>query len=298
MKTQPRCAGCVLDDVAGAAERLGLDAATTGRVMRRSLEHLAASFDGTRVPSEHITEVHRILKREASLPLPFAELRRRCNEAGLALAAELARELAPLAPPERFALLVRWAIAANHLDMRTVGVGYGISGADAAGILRAPFDEGLAVDDTAAIREAAAAARTVLYVHDNVGEVAVDVLLVRELRALGARVVSALRGGPITSDATLEDGAAVGIGGAADEVICACPDTLGISFPEMTPGMRRAVAEADLVVSKGQANYYVLDEHRAAVPGAIAFLLRTKCPPVSRRFGHERPINVAALDRR
>src|SRR5206468_10877162 len=98
----------------------------------------------------------------------------------------------------------------------------------------------------------ACGARQILFIHDNVGEVAFDKELIRELRRLApaAHVVSALRGGVMTSDATLDDGAAVGLAEVSD-IIASGPDTLGIQFTEMTDVMRAAIADPDLVIAKG-----------------------------------------------
>ena len=88
---------------------------------------------------------------------------------------------------------------------------------------------------------------------------------------------------------------AVGLDTAADEILLAGPDTLGVSFEEMTPEMRAAVKDADVVLTKGQANYYVFDEHRGEVPGPIVSLLTTKCDLVSRRIGRRGKINAALV---
>jgi damage-control phosphatase, subfamily I len=295
VKAEAICASCVLHDLVGALDRLAITGEARARVVRESLRHLADRFDLAQPPSTHITAVHRILKRETGIALPFAALRTRCNEVGLQVAAQVAREAAALAPAARFHLLVRWAIAGNHLDFRTVGTGYDFAPERITAMLRQSLDEGLAVDDTAALRALVRPGARVLYVHDNVGEIALDALLLRELRAAGAHVTSALRGGPITSDATLEDGAAVGLAAAADAIICAGPDTLGVSWEEASPELRAALAAADLVVAKGQANYYVFSEHVAEVPGRIACLLRTKCDPIARRFGRAGAVNVVTL---
>jgi uncharacterized protein with ATP-grasp and redox domains len=137
-------------------------------------------------------------------------------------------------------------------------------------------------------------ARDILFIHDNVGEIAFDKELIRELllQAPGARVTSALRGGVMTSDATIEDGAAIGLGEVAT-IIASGPDTLGICFAEMTDEMRNAVGRADLVISKGQANFYVMDERPAAILAPVACLLRTKCEVVSRHLGFDHVVNVA-----
>ena len=295
MKVEVICASCVLHDLVGALDRLDVRGEVRDRVVRHCLRHLADTFDLRQPPSTHITAVHRILKRETGIALPFAALRTRCNEVGREVAAQVARVAAALAGDERFRFLARWAIAGNHLDFRTVGTGYDFPPERITAMLRQSLDEGLAVDETAAVRAAVTPGARVVYVHDNVGEIALDALLIAEVRAAGAHVTSALRGGPITSDATMEDGAAVGLEKVADAIVCAGPDTLGISWEELSPELRAALDAADLVIAKGQANYYVLTEHRGAISGQVACLLRTKCPTVSRRFGREEPINVAVL---
>ncbi|MCK4240511.1 MAG: DUF89 family protein, partial [Candidatus Atribacteria bacterium] len=57
---------------------------------------------------------------------------------------------------------------------------------------------------------------------------------------------------------------------AASEIILAGPDTLGISLNEMSDQLKRELQNADLVIAKGQANYYALTEYRPKVPGKIA----------------------------
>lgn len=290
-----KCAGCVLDDLAGALDLLPVRDEVKEEVVSKAIFHLSENFDFSTAPSTFITAVHRILKQVTGIALPFADLRRRCNEVGVEQARKVSAEAAGMDPDERFAFLVRWAIAGNHLDFRTVGTGYGFGPEEIAAMLRQPFDEGLQLNETGKLFGLLPEVKKVLYVHDNVGEIAFDRLLIDELKRHGCRVVSALRGGPITSDATLEDGEAVGIPGSADEVIVAGPDTLGISWEERSPALGKALAEADLVVAKGQANYYVLSEHRQEIPGRVACLLRTKCAPASNSFGFTGKINAAAL---
>jgi uncharacterized protein with ATP-grasp and redox domains len=100
--------------------------------------------------------------------------------------------------------------------------------------LRACVSEGLKIDQRVEIFQKAKNSSEILYIHDNVGEIAFDKLLIKELRRYGVSVTSALRGGPITSDATMEDGETVGLQEAASKIILAGPDTLGISLNEMS----------------------------------------------------------------
>ena len=176
-----------------------------------------------------------------------------------------------------------------------MGTGYGFSVETVreklAGIAERPLD----LDQSDEIRGILEAGGDVLYVPDNVGEIALDALLVGDLRAHGARVLVPYRGGPITSDATLEDFRAVGLDKAADEIFEAGPDTLGFSLEEMSPRLEAALGSASAVVTKGQANYYAVSELLHRIPGRVVCLLRTKCAPASRGFGFSGPAGIAAI---
>jgi len=276
-------------------ELLGYDAEVRDRIMARSEAWLDEHWGEGHLPSWYITGVHRILKDEAGDAVPFRELREGCNRAGREIAARVAEDVASLAPSERFAQLCVWAVAGNHLDFRTAGIGYGFGVDEVDDMLREVVARGFDVDRTAEIEALARGARRVLYVPDNVGEVAFDALLVREIRSYGAHVVVPYRGGPITSDATLEDFRQTGLDEAADDVFQAGPDTLGISLEEASPRLLEEIAKADLVITKGQANFYLAYGNRPDLGPAVACLLTTKCDAISEKFGTTKRLSIATV---
>lgn len=295
MRTHLNCASCIIDDLCGALQLVPLEEKTKKEILKESFRFLARGFSTDKIPSYFITEVHRILKKISGIEIPFKERRDKCNQLGIQMAEKIALEAEGLEESERFLFLVNWAIASNHLDFRTVGTGYGFQMAEIIEELRDCLSEGLKIDRRAEILRTAKSSSKILYIHDNVGEIAFDKLLIKELRRYGASVTSALRGGPITSDATMEDGETVGLQEAASEIILAGPDTLGISLDEMSEELKRGLQTADLVIAKGQANYYALTEYRSKVPGKIACLFRTKCEIVSNDLGETGKINIALL---
>jgi len=295
MRTHLRCASCIIDDLCGALNLVPLKEETKHEILKESFRFLSKEFSTEKIPSYFITEVHRILKRISGIEIPFKERRDKCNQLGIEMAEKIALEAEGLEEFDRFSFLVNWAIASNHLDFRTVGTGYGFQMAEIIEELRACVSEGLRIDQRAEIFQKAKNSSKILYIHDNVGEIAFDMLLIKELRRYGTSVISALRRGPITSDATIEDGETVGLQEAASEIILAGPDTLGISLDEMSDQLKQELQTADLVIAKGQANYYALTEYRAKVPGKIACLFRTKCEIVSNELGETGKINVAIL---
>jgi len=295
MRSHLNCASCIIDDLCGALQLIPLEEKTKQEILRESFQFLAREFSTEKIPSYFITEVHRILKRISGIEIPFQERRDKCNQLGIELAEKIALEIEGLEESERFSFLVNWAIASNHLDFRTVGTGYGFQMAEIIEELRTCISEGLKIDQRAEIFQIAKNAPRILYIHDNVGEIAFDKLLIKELIRYGASVTSALRGGPITSDATIKDGETVGLQEVASKIILAGPDTLGISLHEMSNQLKRELQTADLVIAKGQANYYALTEYRPKMSGEVACLFRTKCEIVSNELGETGKINVAIL---
>jgi uncharacterized protein with ATP-grasp and redox domains len=285
MRTTPACLTCILGDVYAAAQQVTSDVPTQLAVAKDAMAFLAKSFGHERVPSYYITEVHRILKRDTGVPVPFAESRRGLNRVALEIAGKVQAEADQLEGEARFRYLALWALAGNSLDSRTVGIGYTFEPAQTLAHLQGYVDRGMAKDHVTRLYERAQQRPKLLYIHDNVGEIALDKLFILELRRLGCHVTSALRGGPITSDATLEDGRMVGLDQAVDRLIQAGPDTLGISWEEASPDLRETIRTSPQMIAKGQANYYVLSEHRSEIPGEVFCLFTIKCPPVAEVIG-------------
>ena len=295
MRTHLNCASCIVDDLCGALNLVPLKEEIKIEILKESFQFLAREFSTEKIPSYFITEVHRILKKISGIEIPFKERRDKCNQLGMEMAEKIALEAEGLEEFEKFSFLVNWAIASNHLDFRTVGTGYGFQMAEIIEELRGCVSEGLKIDQRAVIFQKAKNSSEILYIHDNVGEIVFDKLLIKELRKYGSSVISVLRGGPITSDATIEDGETVGLQEVASKIILAGPDTLGISLNEMSNQLKRGLHTADLIIAKGQANYYALTEYRSKVPGEVACLFRTKCEIVSNELGETGKINVAIL---
>ena len=151
----------------------------------------------------------------------------------------------------------------------------------------------LAIDDIRAIYEAVKEAKRVFYLTDNAGEVALDVLLVREIRALGPRVTVAVKSEPCINDALMEDALAVGMDKVADELITTGTDTVGLVLEWASEECLRAYDEADLVIAKGMGNIETLTEYKHDKP--IVFLLYTKCETIANHLGVERGKCVAKL---
>lgn len=295
MRIIDQCIPCILDDIIEAAHLEIQDLKDRQKVVRKSLEFMAQNLDKEFIPSHYITEVHRILKRTANIDMPFARQREACNRIGREIAEDLCGALKNLGQKERFTQLLRWAIAGNELDFRTVGTGYDLSVQDISERLKKTVEKGLEIDQIPAIFNVVLKARHILYIPDNVGELAFDALLIKEIKKYGGEVVVPMRGGPITSDATMEDALELGLDQVADRLITAGPDTLGISPYEMSRELQESFSWADVILAKGQANLYAMTELAPKIRVPVIHLLRTKCDYASERFHRSGKIGVAAI---
>ena len=295
MKTKPECINCIISDLWGAIKAEIRDEDTQYAIINKSLSFLGDSFSKDKVPSFFITQVHRIFKEVSGIRVPFKEIRQMSNQVGLMIARKVSSQAKKLKGFALFSYLVDWAIAGNYVDFRTVGTGYDFPVEELERRFLGCIKQGIQVDEKEKIYQRVKKAKKIVYIHDNVGEIALDKLLVSNLREYCPEVISAVRGGPITSDATREDAIQVGLKEAASRVILAGPDTLGISFEEMSKELKEDIEEADLIITKGQANFYVMSEESKRLKADVVCLFRTKCQVVSSIFGYKEEINLVTI---
>ena len=102
-------------------------------------------------------------------------------------------------------------------------------------------------------------ARRLAYLTDNCGEIVMDRVLMRVIRTInpGIEITAVVKGGPVVNDATREDAAQIRLGGVARVADTGCP-IAGVPEGRLSDACRRVMDEADVLISKGQANYETL----------------------------------------
>jgi uncharacterized protein with ATP-grasp and redox domains len=296
MKIKPECLSCIVDDIREALELLKTPRKVADTILGDVMKSLGEHYEENEPASYYITEMHRIVKRHLNLDMPFSTLREICLASCKEIAASVGREAVAFRGVEKLRFLIRWAIAANALDFRAAGAGYGIATDRIERLVRDYFDIGLSVDEVERISTLIKNARRIVYIPDNVGELPFDKMLIAECGFYGATFTVPFRGGPITSDVVVSDANAVQLEEVVDRIILSGPDTLGISFKEMTEECRSALAEADVIIAKGQANFYVLSEFGMEFQkAAIISLFVTKCQCISGLFGLKGKVSIALV---
>ncbi len=118
----------------------------------------------------------------------------------------------------------------------------------------------------------------VLYLTDNSGEIYFDLPLYEYIKERSRRCVLVVKGGASLNDLTRRELQLAGLEDRFDEVADTGTDGVGIDWDRVSPEFLNLVNSADLILSKGMANFETLYPREMATPRF--FLLRVKCRPV------------------
>ena len=124
-------------------------------------------------------------------------------------------------------------------------------------------------------------AKKLVYLTDNCGEIVMDKLLIRQIKALNpdVQVTVIARGAPVLNDATLTDALACGL----DEQARVMDNGSGIAGTCLKKISREAKTEieaADMIIAKGQANFETL--RRCGLN--VYYIFLCKCELYANRF--------------
>lgn len=267
MKTELQCLPCFYGQIARTLHHAGVNG-QRGRGILHKAERIIERASLDEVPARTTTLLHRILREETGGD-PYKKVKEAYNRIALEMLPAL-RHMA-LSAGDPLEGGVRAAIAGNVID-------FGIyESIDLDRSVEESFQLPLSAAEYEAFARAVSNARRILYLCDNAGEIVFDRVLIEILRDKGKDVIAAVKGSPVINDATPDDAAAVGLPKCA-MVIDNGSDGIGTLLETCSKRFMNEYRSADLVISKGQANYETLvQEHDER----IFFLFKVKCGVVA-----------------
>lgn len=287
MNIRPECVPCLMKRVLFQARLAGngKEFESVSEAMRTYSEELREGVNSAKIA----TKVHSSSYKAMGVRDPYHALKVRADE----VAAEyvgFAREYVKGSDdPIRSAILV--SCIGNIMDF---GSGIAIDDPDDfRNEFRRLLDQGIGSDDSEKVKDILKNAKNVVYIFDNCGESQLDKILIDEIRSGGAKVTGVVRGEPILNDVTSEDAERTGLEGHLDRMMTTGQFAIGIDLDRADDGLRNEILGADVIISKGMANYESLSDHRLGVP--IVYILRSKCIPVAESLGVDTDINVVRL---
>jgi uncharacterized protein with ATP-grasp and redox domains len=118
----------------------------------------------------------------------------------------------------------------------------------------------------------------VLYLTDNSGEIYFDMPFYDYLKQYCRQLILVVKGGPSANDLTRAELQAAKLENRFDQVADTGTDGAGIDWDRVSDEFSDLVASADLVVSKGMANFETTYPKRIAPPSF--YLFKVKCEPI------------------
>jgi uncharacterized protein with ATP-grasp and redox domains len=259
------------------------------KVMESGLDYLSENFEEGVNATKISTGIHRRAYAILGDDDPYKEIKAQSNAIASRLMPAVRKRVAEAPPKDRFRLAALASIVGNNFDFglqeHQVDIG------DFESLFEGEMKRGLQVDDTDSIMGLAKGGR-VAYLTDNCGEIYFDELVLELLKEAGAKVTLVVRGGNIVTDATMEDVRAMGLETKVDRVLTTGSNAIGVCMGELPQETLNTMNEADVIISKGMANYESLSDEGFR---PIAYLMRAKCEPVARSIGVKKGWNVAKL---
>jgi uncharacterized protein with ATP-grasp and redox domains len=120
--------------------------------------------------------------------------------------------------------------------------------------------------------------KIVVYLTDNAGEIYFDIPLYDYLKRHCERIYLVVKGGPSFNDLTRAELQSQKLVGRFDIVADTGTDGAGIDWDNVSGDFLDLLASADLIISKGMANFETLYPRHISAPSF--YLLKVKCEPI------------------
>jgi len=290
MKIQKECVPCLLNRIIFEAKNSTKDEKLITKVIKNSCKLLAELYDPNECSATIATKIHKMAYETLNNEDPYKNLKEESNKIAKTLIPRVERLIECSDDPLRIAMLC--SIIGNLMD-------FGIAGASNAPdelteIFEENFVNDLGHDDSEEIKNILSKSKKVILFTDNCGEIVLDKILCRYIKRLYPNIflTVVVKGKPIISDATIKDAKNLKFEEVSDEILTTGCFAIGLDFEKLPTKVENAIKESDLIICKGMANYEAFSEKNY---NKVAYLLRTKCAPISRSMNLSVNINVIKL---
>jgi len=291
LNVELRCISCILNRGYLQIQETTDDEALQFKTVSSILNFLTEEFKPTANPAYLGTKRDRLIRDLTHNPDPYQQKKQLSNQKALEVLPLAKNIISKESSPElKFRKACLSAIVGNIIEFDLPDNPFKFT--DLEKLIK-QAEEDLAIDNIPQIFQKAKETNTILYLTDNAGEIALDTLLVQELKNLGNNVTVAVKNGPILNDATIEDAKKVGIDKIANKVMSTGSDSVGLFPEECSEEFLTVYRSVDFVIAKGMGHAETLTGLQLSVPHAL--LLRTKCRTVANHFNVGTGKNIAKL---
>ncbi|MFN3699481.1 MAG: damage-control phosphatase ARMT1 family protein [Dictyoglomus sp.] len=272
MRTRWQCYPCFLKQAESALKRIKISEDKKIEIVK-SIGQELVKFSPEDTPAYNTYLTFKKIYKLAGVDDPYYEEKKYYNQQALKLYQALKNLVENSKDPLHTAIKV--AIAGNVIDLGILN----LSQLNLARYIEEIADITLAIDHYFYFKNELEKTDKILYLLDNAGEIVFDKVLIEEL-IKEKEVIAVVNELPIINDATIEDIIEVGLNKVI-QVITTGAGTVG-KLPELGSNKYQEIFNnAQLIISKGQANYESLEGRGYN----IFFLLKAKCEIVAEHMG-------------
>ncbi|MDD3028137.1 MAG: ARMT1-like domain-containing protein [Erysipelotrichaceae bacterium] len=273
------CKKCNLKQVSSLSRLLDLDAQKENELLEFANDYLAQDFNDKTNP-EVMGDLYARIIKSLCLDDPYETIKSEYNQ--FVMEQENAIDDIIAFSDNEFETALKIAIVGNLIDFSAK---HRFSKEMLSEKIDRIVNSRLALDHSDLLFKRLGAARSLLYLGDNCGEIVLDKIFIKKIKELfpQLQVTFACRGFPVVNDATMVDVKQVGLDQVC-QVIDNGDSSLGTVYHRVSPSFRQLFDEADIIISKGQGN---LESLMADCPEKIFFLFMVKCELVGDPLGLE-----------
>lgn len=268
MRLKSDCIPCFFKQASIVANILNSDDATKLELYKGISKIIFERADINQTPAYLATQIHEFIKEFYENPDPFKDLKKLSNDRMLSFYDDFIKIIRESKDHLKSAIIL--STIGNLID-------YSLYRSVELDEIKNKFVSfNAAIFDYEKIKNVLTKGEKILFVTDNCGEIVLDKLLIELFYRKGKKVIVVAKEKPILNDATVEDVKYVGIDKFA-KVIGIGNGQVGTPYPSGNSIFDRAVETADIIISKGQANFETLYELKRP----ICFLFVVKCQSVA-----------------
>lgn len=275
MKIDYACLPCLVNQVVRVAD---ITKAENKDLLFKKVFAYLSNLDFSKSNPEVIGTTYRLIKEHVKNDDPYGETRTYYNRLFLSMLDQFDAKIADSDNPFKQAL--KYAILGNIIDFNPI---HNSSTEEIMKWFTNVDKLSLTIDHSEKLTSDLGSAQTLVYLGDNCGEICLDKLFLKRIKEHNPsiHIYFGVRGASIVNDSIEDDAYSVGIDEYAD-IISNGDDSLGTILSRTSFEFNHIYQIADVVISKGQANYESLSEQ---VNKNIYFLLMTKCEVIAKNIG-------------
>lgn len=273
MKFSSLCASCIVKQVPLLAEINKIDDKTEKDTLRKVLSFFATA-DYSKSTPELVGGAWDIMSSQFGERDLYRSVKLYLNKKLLSISENIEKQIENLkTPKEKFRLALCSDIAGNLIDFAAP---YSVDFETFENKINEIQNTKFGVDDSDILFEKLHSAKTILWLGDNCGEIALDKMFIKVLKEIfpSIQVFYTVRGMAVMNDVTTVDADDVKMSEVAT-VISNGDKSAGTVLECVSDEFKNLFYKADVVISKGQGNFeglYLPDRTN------IFFLYMAKCP--------------------